>query len=596
MIVKDLIDEWTALANDRMPWERYWRQIAMYVLPQTEGFDRLLATNADAAISSVVGTPVAAEKSKDLYDMTSLWGTERLTAGMLSLKTPETDTWHTLGLDSLFGEDPAYEEDVALERLTNYLFKIRSNPKSGFWSAHRAALKSMCAFGDGWMQIEQVDGAGARLPYRYEYAPLVELYPAVGPDGQPNRMFRVYRWSALQIATKWANAPNAQLPKKITDMANDPKRRHETVRVMHAIKLRDDGDRNRLGTRGAKFQSHYALPDDSHHIGEGGYYDFPYVRYGWSNTGTRPFSEGPIAYALGEVKSLQEMAKNELIAIQSVIRPAYATAGKNFTRLNLNPGATNPGLINPDGKQLFAAMNSGVRPDFAQTVLEARRNSVREMLYLNLWQIILQERDATATQALLRAQEKGELLGPVGISLNEGLSMMVDREIGILGRKGAFDEGSPLAMPESLVSKQVSPAFNSPLDRLRRVNTVVGMQRLVEFAMPLEQMMPGSVSARLDVDEMLETAQDVLGAPVKVLRDRETAQAERDNNTNAMQTAAAMETMQRGGEAARAMGEGGAALATGVEAAAGSGGLQSILQNVPQIARAAQQGMPGGAR
>jgi len=596
MIVKDLIDEWTGLSNDRLPWEKYWRGIASYVLPQTEGFDRMLSSNADAAVSSVVGTPVSAEKSKDLYDMTSLWGIERLTAGLLSLKTPETDTWHTLGLDSLFGEEPGYQEKVSLERLTNYLFAVRSNPKSNFWGAHRAALKSMCAFGDGFMFIEQIDGAGARHPYRYEHAPIIECFPSVGPDGRLNRMFRVFRWSALQVATKWQSMPNATLPPRVIEMANDPQKRHQTVRVLHAVKPRDDTQRNRIGVRGAAFQSHFCLPDEMHHIGEGGFYEFPFHRYAWADTGARPFSEGPIAYAMGEVKSLQEMAKNELIAIQSAIRPAYAIAGKNFTRLNLNPGAVNPGLISQDGAQLFAAMNSGVRPDFSQAVMEARRGNVREMLYLNLWQALLQNVDETATQALLRAQEKGELLGPVGISLNGGLSMMVDREVGVLSRKGAFEEGSPLEMPESLVGRQITPTFNSPMDRLRRASKVVGMSRLLEFAMPLEQLIPGSVSARLDVDEMLETAQDVLGAPTKTLRDRALAQADRDANASTMQAAAAMDTMQRGGEAARAIGEGGAALTAGVDALAGSGKLQRLLNSAPAIAEAAQRGANVGAR
>lgn len=571
-VVQDLKDEWKALADARMPWERYWRNVAAYVLPQTEGFDRLLSTNKDIAINSVVSTPVAANKSKDIYDMTSLWGIERLTAGMLSLKTPETQHWHNLGLDSYFGEEPTYEENVSLERLRNYLFKVRSNPKSGFWNAHRAAIKSMCAFGDGWMYIGEQPGGDTRTPYLYEYAPLVELYPAVGPDGQPNRMARVFRWSALQIATKWPDKCGAM----ITEMANDPTRRHNVVRVMHFIRQRRDENRGGIGVRGARFESHYCLPDDNHYIGEGGYFEFPFTRYAWANSGQRPFSEGPVAFAIGEIKSLQEMSKNELIAIQTSLRPAYATHGKNFTRINLNPGVSNPGLITGDGKPLFAPMNSGVRPDFAQGVLEARRNNVREMLYLNLWQIILQDKNDTATEALIRAQEKGELLGPVGISMNEGLSSMVDREVSILNRKRAFAEGSPLEMPESMDKKGVSPDFNSPLDRLRRMGELVGMQRLVEFTGMLEQFKPGT-AARLDVDEMLETAQDVLGAPVRSLRDRDATQEDRDGQAQLQQTAAAMEAARMGGDAARAIGEGGQALTQGADQAANSPNLQKLM-------------------
>ena len=54
--------------------------------------------------------------------------------------------------------------------------------------------------------------------------------------------------------------------------------------------------------------------------------------------------------------------------------------------------------------------------------------------------------------------------------------------------------------------------------------------------------------------------------------------------------------MQRGGEAARAIGEGGAALTAGVDALAGSGKLQRLLNSAPAIAEAAQRGANVGAR
>lgn len=593
-VVSELKDEWQALADARAPWETYWRNIAAYVLPQTEGFDRLLSTNKDVAINSVVSTPVASKRSKDIYDMTSLWGIERLTAGMLSLKTPEAQSWHDLHTDSVFGEELTHEEKLALERLRDYQFRVRANPKSGFWSAHKSAIRSMCGFGDGWMYVEEMPGGGSRTPYRYEFMPLPELYPAVGTDGQPNRMFRVFRWSALQVATKWPEKAGS----KITAMANDPTQRHNVVRVMHCVKPREDKARgDAMGAKAGAFASHYCLPDDEVHIGEGGFYEYPFTRYAWSNTGTRPFSEGPVAYALGEIKSLQEMAKNELLAIQTSLRPAYATAGKNFARLNLNPGVSNPGLISPDGRPLFAPMNSGVRPDFAQSVMEARRNSVREMLYLNLWQIIMQDQNDTATAALIKAQEKGEMLGPVGISMNEGLSAMIDREVSILDRKRAFAEGSPLEMPASMDQKGVSPIFTSPLDRLRRMSELVGVQRLVEFGMTLEGLKPGSAAARFDFDEMLDTAQDVLGAPARTMRPAEEAQEARSQMDQMGQLQAAMETARSGGEAAQAAGRGAQELATGASTAGQSPALQQMLdpQMLAQAGQAGQTAMDRAA-
>lgn len=599
MLVQDLVNEWDALASARLRWEVYWRNIARYVLPQTDQFDTLINQNRDTAITSVVSTPTSADVSKDLYDMTSLWAIERLTAGMISLKTPEASYWHDNQIEALFGEEPTDEEKIALERLRNYQFKVRSNPHSGFWPAHRAAVKSMCAFGDGWTYIKELHGKGASLPFEYEYVPLIECYPGLAPNGQPNRMFRAFRRSAEQLVRQFgADSFKASSGEKVLTYADDPKLRHETFLVLHGIMPRDDSDQNpNGGVRGAKFASYYCLPDSKHLIGEGGFYEFPFNRFAWANTGTRPFSEGPVAYAIGEIKSLQEMSKNELISVANMVRPAYATYGKNFYKINLNPGAQNPGLMTGDGKQLFMPMNGGVRPDFAQSVLEARRNNLREMMYLNLWQIILQDKNDTATEALIRAQEKGEMLGPVGISMNEGLATQHDREIAILSRKGAFNAGSPLEMPDSAAGRNVVPSFSSPLDRLRRMSEMVGMQRLASFAAELaggDPQMAAQIMARFDIDEMLESAQEILGAPVKSLKKRDDADDERQTQNQQQQMLTALAAIKGGGEAAQAVGAGAGAMAGGAEAMNASPALSNLTQAAPDILNKITQGYQSG--
>jgi hypothetical protein len=581
-IVAELTSEFEALSTARLPWEKYWRAIAAYVLPQTEGFDRLFSTNATAAITSVVSTPVASAKSKDIYDMTSLWAIDRLTAGILSLKTPEAYTWHDIGIDDDFGYDPTQPEMVALEKLRDYLFRVRGNPASNFWPSQRAAVKSMCAFGDGWLFVPEVHG-NSRLAYRYEYIPLPEIYPAVGPDGRPNRMFRMFRRSALQLAAQFGEKIGARL----MAMARDPKRGHDTVRVLHAIRPRDPVAQGRvLGVRGGAFESHYALPDDEIHIGESGYYEFPFVRYAWSDTGTKPFSEGPVSFALGEIKSLQELSKLELLAAQAVLKPPLGVAGKNFSKLNFNPGVVNPGLVNPEGKPLFAPLNQGVRPDFANIVTQARRQTLREMLYLNLWQILVNDREVTATEAMLRAQEKGELLGPVGISMNAGLGGLVDREVAVLNRRNAFKSGSPLEMPSSLGQRDISPQFTSPLDRLRRMGELIGMQRLIEFA-GLIAKATGDVGIfqRFDLDEMISIAQDVLGAPAVVLRDREEVSKDQQQQESVMNFMRLMEAGRQGGEAAQALGAGAAALGQADQVAQQQPNLRNFAGTVGQLAR-----------
>ncbi|WP_256583764.1 portal protein, partial [Pseudomonas sp. GW460-12] len=74
----------------------------------------------------------------------------------------------------------------------------------------------------------------------------------------------------------------------------------------------------------------------------------------------------------------------------------------------------------------------------------------------------------SATEALIRANEKGELLGPAGSRIQESLSRLIQRELGILKRFGLFERDSLFRPPQSLQNRELGPKFTSPLDRLRK--------------------------------------------------------------------------------------------------------------------------------
>ena len=577
--IQPLIDELAAMAKKRAAdgWETYWRNCAAYCLPQENSFDTLALTGSIAKLTMAVSTATAAmRKTRSLYDQTSLWAIERLTAGLITLKTPENGTWHNLSVDDPFGYEPSHEEELWLERQRDYLFKVRANPRSGYWPAHKAAVRSMVAFGDGFVFMEERFG-DVRTPWRYEFTPLGECYHGVDAQGESNKMFRVRDMSAQQIVDKWGeDAVSADTLAK----ANDPKRRHDMVTVVHAVCPRSDSERNKVGVRGAPFVGVYFEYEAKKVLKESGFFEFPYIRHAWSRVGAKPYSEGPMALALAEVKSLNELAKNELISAQQAVRPPLATVSENLTRVNLNAGAVNAGMMNGDGRLLVSPIMTHNRPDFAQAVLESRRSSVREMLYLNLWQILIENPQMTATEALLRSQEKGELLGPVGISLNTGIAYQVDREIGILARKGAFEEGSPLAMPESLADADLAPTFTAPLDRMRQLDDVVGAQRLMAGILEIAGQDP-TIMKRVDQDEYLDIMQKGFGAPLKMLKSREDINKEEAGQPAQGQDAASqLELAKLGGEAAQAIGTGGSAIQNMLAGGGGQGPAPDVAQAV----------------
>lgn len=573
-VVDDLLDRQSQLSSERAPWESHWLDVARYALPDVDLFDAMFAsgrTGAMAAIDSMTSEPVAARRSRDIYDQTSLWAVERGTAGFMSLVTPQSEKWHGLKLSDPFGQEPSDTEALWLERVRDYLHNIRGNPATGFWTAHKAAMRCVWGLGTAVLYVDEAFGRGAAAPFSYRFVPLSESYLATNFEGLVDTNFRMFRRSARNCAEKWGDACSA----KTKEMAADPKRKDQSVEVLHAVLPRQERGSLANSNRASDWASYYVETGEKHLIGDGGYFSFPFVVHHWNRSGQGPYSEGPMAIALAEVKSLNMLSKNALIAAQQAVNPPLATRDEGVTRINLNPRAVNPGLVNDDGRLLVQPILTAQRPDFANLVLESKRNQIKESLYVNLWQILIQNPDMTATEAMIRANEKGELLGPAGNSIQMGLSRQVDREVDIMERKGAFRAGSPLEPPPSMAGRDIGVRFSSPLDRLQRASEFVGMQRLVEFAGMLAQAGKPEVLERFDYDEMIDIAQEILNAPRRSLKSRDDANASREQNARMQQLMATIEMLKQGGEAGQSVAAGSDALAASPGVAGGMKGLMA---------------------
>lgn len=566
-IVHDLIDRLRALQNDRMPFEEMWFDVAKYALPDAERFDGMFnGRDRGAVLDSVVSEPIAARRSKEVYDQTSLWAIDRGVAGELSLITPQSETWHDLSLDDPLGDQANDEQKQYLETIRDYLFAIRNDPVSGFWTAHKASVRSKWAFGTGVKFSEEMPLAGDYAPICYRYVPLSECHLGCDFNGIVNMNFRLFRRSALQCVAKWGD----KVPAKTKAYAADQKQKDKQILLLHAVMPRDERGSKQAGVRGSSaFVSYYVEVDEKHLIGDSGYFEFPFHVSHWQRNNPGPYAEGPLALALADVKSLNMLAKAELQAAQQWVKPPMGIPNDGINRLNMNPGAINVGAVDTQGRVLAQPLITQQRPDFAQTVLETKRTQIRETLYVNLWQILISNPQMTATEAMIRANEKGDLLGPVGASEQLSLSQMVDREIAILERMGAFRPGSPLAAPQSMQGKRLGVRFTSPLDRLRRGNEAVAIERTWATAGMIAQAKP-DVLDLLDEDASIREVRDIYGAPATIIRPSKMVEAMRQQRAQQMAMAAAAQAAAMGGQAAQEA-------AAGADAVAQSPGLRNLM-------------------
>ena len=566
-IAEDLVDRAQCMSSDRINWVNVWIDIARLVIPTESvetAFNYMMlggagSTSGPGGVSATVRSgaqwgPNSTSRVKAVYDNTGMMACDRLASGMESLVTPQSEKWHGLTVADILHDRTTDEENIYLERLRNFQFTLRYDPRAGFIPSHQKAMRSCVAFGTGVIFIEQDDqkprpGDTAACPMRYQYCPLTENLLATNDYGTVDTNFRVRRFTVKQLVMKFG----LKALSTKTQQAWDNQEYDYVVPVLHAVCPRQEmGSSNLVGTlKGSTIASYYVELDNKWLITDGGFHEFPFAVYHWLQQDNGPYAESPVMLALSEIKSLQLMGKSELRAFGQWTDPPLGMPNDGvMNRPNLNPRAINPGAVGPDGSLRVRPLLTAQNPDFAEKVMEVRRSAVKETLYINLFQTLIKNPEMTATEAMIRSNEKGELLGPAGGKIQAALSNMIDRELAILTRRGIFRPNSPLAAPPTLQGLPITVRMSSPLDRMRRANEGVGTTQLLNVALPMVKVQP-QILDNFDLDKTVRLLREIFGAPAEVIVTEAIMAQKRQATMQKQQMAMALQAGQAGGKIAK---------------------------------------------
>ena len=581
-IVADLLSRAARLSDDRAGFEAEWDEIARYCLPMAErASDRNDFRQLDQTLHQ---RSRSGQRAPDVYDSSSITLVTRLAAGMESLTAPQSEKWHGLDVDDPFGAEPSDADRMWLERVRDYQFTARYDARSGFQTALQNTLRRQIAFGTAVIQTEEAFGGpgqnGVSVPVYYRHIPLAQCYLANNAQGVADTNFRRFSMTARQLVQKFGED---QVSDKVRAAADDEKRRDEAIELLHATMPRAEAGSSQATNRESPFASYWIEVDTKHLIADGGFFEFPYHVFYWEQRDDSAYGESPVMQALADIRRFQNMSKHGLRAFQQWTDPPLATvADGQMKRPNLNPRALNPGALDEQGRPRVQPLITAQRPDFALEILRTQRDGLRESLYINLFQAMVDRPSGTATEAMIRADEKAQLLGPAGAKIHGALSSMIEREFAILTRKGAFDGESRLAPPPSLQGREVKVKFTSPLDRMRRANEVIGIQQTLEMAGVLAQLKQDpSILDRINGDEALKITREVVGAPAAMMLDDEMVNQIRQGREQEQQLMAAQQMMS--------LVQGGAQSASAASQAMNDMG--QMAQDNPQMVEALNQAL-----
>lgn len=523
-LVEDILQRYNALKGSRGNWETHWEEIAERVLPRQIGF---LGQRSDGE-----------KRTQKVFDSRPMIALDRFAAVMDSMLTPRQQKWHNLRTtNEELNRD--FEVQDWFYQVNHILYSARYSPKANFASQNYERWVSVGAFGTGALFTDYDAGTGLR----YRCVNLKDLYLLENHQGMIDTVYRCFQYTARQAVQRWGES---KMPERIMKALDNPTKQNEKFEFLHVVTPRTDYRPGRADYRGKPWASYYIAVQDRQLVNEGGFTSFPYSVSRYVTAPEEVYGRSPAMMALPDIKMLNEMAKTDIRAAHKLIDPPIllhddGILGGGAMTVNMRPGGLNVGGVDRNGRALIQPFNTGARVDINEAKMDQRRGAIDDAFLVTLFQILVETPRMTATEALIRAQEKGMLLTPtMGRQQSEALGPLIERELDLL----MFHKVLP-PMPPILAEAggEYEIVYDSPMSRMQRAEELVGVQRTMELLAPFAQINP-QVLDIFDPDELARLTAEVSGVPTPVLRSPQTLAALRQQRAQAEQEAAMVQAAQ----------------------------------------------------
>lgn len=509
-----ILKRFEALEAGRYEWDGIWRQCSDYVLPRSGRGNR---------------------KADFIFDSTAPLAVGRFAAALESLLSPRDRKWHHL---STGRPDVDRAPDVGrwMEALRDLLFAARTCPESNFSNQLLEAYLSLGVHGTAVVFVDDDLGRGLR----YQCVPVHEVYLAQDISGRVDTVFRWYKLSARQALCEFGQ----ELPENIKRDAEDPAAMEREHEFIHGVFPRREFMGKKIGGSYLPVASIHLARANRKIVRESGYRTMPYAVSRFVVSPGEVYGRSPAMEVMPDIVQVNAMKKTILRAAEKMVNPPLLTPDDDvLTAFSLKAGSINYGGLDDQGRQRVVPLELGGQLPVGLDLIEQGRKSINQAFCLDLFQLLIDGHQKTATEVMELAWEKAQLLAPaIGRQQSELLGPIIDRELDILINGGALDCLPP--MPPALAeiwAGGLRPKYESDLSRIMEnrearlmLNALTALGSLAQFDASVLSLIDGEAAGRF--------LWSSLGGPAAVTRDRE----EMDKARDEMKAAQALESFGGG--------------------------------------------------
>lgn len=525
---------WSELKADRSWHEQCWEDIARLFRPQRGGFS--------------LNDPSKRQFEKPLSSA-PIHAQSNFAAGLYGTLTNPANRW--FGMKTNDKEMNHWQPaKVWLDKVTDRILASFLPSVSPFYSSAMQVYGDLASFGNACQYDEVVPEENKIMDVALS---LSEVCYDIDAFGQVVEVVRKFLLTPAQALGRFRKSGD-YLPEKLRDLA--VKGDQGKITFFQHIQKNEGWRKGMLGPKGKRWSSIITCECDRALVRVAGYNDMPFDCPRWDVDTGQIYGMGQAYIALASARTHNRMQDATIRAAQRAADPTLLAPDRGDWPLNgkIRPGEVVYGAVDMQGRALLRPLDTVGAVNLTLQEKQSLMEEIKDAFHYSL--MSLHGRTGmTATEIMTVNEERQRLWAPhSGRIQEEYLATKIARRFAMLWIAGQLPPP-----PQGMEGAELQVDYQSAAAAAQRSVEGNATLRLIQDVAPLMQMKP-RLADRISEDDLLEVLADARGAPGRIFRSREDADAlqqQREQQQQAMQMAqmaqAAGGVMKDGAQAQAAM-------------------------------------------
>lgn len=520
MNAKNILKGFDKAKSDRVVWENTWEDLAYYVIPRKRGIQTRYEPGERMQF--------------DVYDDTAIQSNLILAAGLSGYMTNAAQRWFQLRTR----DERLMEEDgvrAFFDDCEETMFSVLG--ASNFYQQIHETYLDLGSIGTASLYEEEDPQEDVRFYSR----PPKEVYCIENEREQIDMVYRYFEMTAYKAYNFFGKD---KCGSTIVKAVEEQKDYGKIFKFIHHVGPRHKRDVGKRDSVNKPFFSYWVSEADCKIVKEGGYEEFPFFSTRFYKNSNEVYGYAPSFVCLPDILMLNQMMKVYIEGAEIAIYPPWLMESDSIIgTLDLRAAAVNYQRQPLSQGRAVEPMNSGMKGNVAIDFINRTEGNIKAAYFTDLFLMLTQNHNMTATEVIERTQEKMLMLGPVlGRLQSELLNPIIRRTFNILLRRGKFPQ-----VPEALLDAEYDVIYVSPLAKAQRAVQAKDMQTFLSVVGGMAQFSP-EVLDNINADKFVDKLSKIYSVDPDVLHEKSDIKTVREQRAQAQKVQSQMAMMSQMGE------------------------------------------------